>query len=72
MRPGEILQSKPEKWKKKLRLLYSDAGYEKVRNLLDVVIADRRGHFNPLQNVEDSVRDVYVLIDMLDELEQEE
>jgi hypothetical protein len=72
MRPGEILFSKPEKWKRKLRLLYSVGWYDKVRNLLDIVLADRRGHYNPMQAVEKNLSWVFALIDLLDELAQEE
>ncbi len=72
MRPGEILFSKPEKWKKKMRLLFSIGGYEKVRNLLDIVIADRLWQYNPLQKLEDSLSGVYELIEILDVLDKEE
>jgi hypothetical protein len=36
------------------------------------VIADRRGHYNPMQSVNKNLAGVYTLIDLLDELEQEE
>ena len=41
MKPGEILMSKKDNRKKKLRELYADGGYERVRNLLDICKGDR-------------------------------
>lgn len=48
-RPGEILDSKPDTWTKKLRELLSEWWYEPTVNLLSIAIADRLGQFNPLQ-----------------------
>lgn len=48
-RPGEILDSKPETWPKKLRELISDGGYEATMHLLTIATADRLGQYNPLQ-----------------------
>jgi hypothetical protein len=70
MKPGEILMSKPDKRQHKLRLLMSEAGYQPIRNLLDLTLADRHGQYNPLQsNNEDGVRR---LIELLDELHASE
>jgi len=48
-RPGEILDSKPESWTKKVRELISDGGYEATIHLFTIAIADRLGQYNPLQ-----------------------
>lgn len=69
--PGEILFAKKDKRKKKLRKLYSDAGFEKVNNLLDITIADRQGQYNPLQNSND-ITDVEALRALLQELKEKE
>ena len=58
-RPHEILESKAPKAEKKLRKMISEVGLEMVLNLLDMVIADRRGQFNPLQAP--AVADIYQL-----------
>ena len=50
----------PDKRSKKLRDMLSEAGYEKVQNILDITIADRRGQMNPLQNSSD-ISDVLLL-----------
>lgn len=70
MKPGEILMSRPDKRKHKLRLLLSEAWYDRVRNLLDLTLADRRGQYNPLQSSDES--GVYRLIELLDELHDAE
>lgn len=70
MKPGEIMLSKPERQKHKLRLLLSEAGYDRVSNLLDLTIADMRGQYNPLQT--NSVERVYRLKEILEELNTEE
>lgn len=70
MRPGQILEAASENQRKKLRLLYSEAGYERVRNLLDVTVADRRGQFNPIQRTEiDAVDALYTMLDDLRDTE---
>ncbi len=63
--------SSPDKREKKLRIMLSEAGYEKVKNILDITIADRLGQMNPLQNSSD-ISDVEGLKTMLDKLNTEE
>lgn len=60
-----------EKREKKLRDMLSEAGYEKVKNVLDITIGDRRGQMNPLQNSSD-ISDVDTLKTILDRLNTEE
>jgi tRNA nucleotidyltransferase (CCA-adding enzyme) len=48
-RPGEILDSKPETWTKKLRELLSEWWFDATIHLLTIAIADRLGQYNPLQ-----------------------
>ena len=69
--PGEILKAHPDNWKKKLRKLFSQVGFERVNNLLDINIADRIGMYNPLQNASD-LTDSYYLKTLLLELQNEE
>ena len=69
--PWEILLSSPSSRAKKLKKLLSEAGYEKVQNLLDINIADRLGMYNPLQNSSD-LSDSYYLKELLDEIENSE
>lgn len=45
--------SSHDKREKKLRIMLSEAGYERVKNILDITIADRLGQMNPLQNSAD-------------------
>jgi len=70
-KPGEILMASPEKREKKLRDMLSESGYERVKNILDITIGDRRGQMNPLQNSSD-ISDVEVLKSMLDRLNTQE
>lgn len=69
--PGEILDAKPENRIKKLRKLYSEAGFEKVNNLIDITIADRLWQFNPMQNSTD-ITDVEGLRTLLKKLKKQE
>ena len=69
--PWEILLSSPSSRAKKLKKLLSEAGYEKVQNLLDINIADRLGMYNPLQNSSD-LSDSYYLKELLDEIQNSE
>lgn len=69
--PGEILDAKDLNQKKKLRKLFSEAGYTKVNNLLDITIADRLGQYNPMQNSSD-ISDVKQLKKLLKELKNDE
>ena len=56
---------------KKIRKLYSEAGFEKVNNLLDITIADRLGQYNPMQNSWD-ITDIEGLRILLKQLKKEE
>ncbi len=69
--PGEILMAREANRTKKLRKLYSDWGFERVNNLLDITIADRQGQYNPLQNSRD-FSDVEELRNILVELKDKE
>ena len=69
--PGEILNSHPNNWIKKVRKLYSEKWYEMVNNLFDINIADRLGQENPLQNSSD-LTDSYYLKELLNQLKDEE
>lgn len=70
-KPGEILMAPSDKREKKLRDMLSEAGYERVKNVLDVTIGDRQGQMNPLQNSAD-ISDVEVLKTMLEKLNTQE
>lgn len=69
--PGEILDAKDDNRIKKIRKLYSEAGFEKVNNLLDITIADRLGQYNPMQNSWD-ITDIEGLRILLKQLKKEE
>lgn len=69
--PWEILDAKDDNRIKKLRKLYSDAGFEKVNNLLDITIADRLWQYNPMQNSWD-ITDIEDLRILLKQLKKEE
>ena len=69
--PGEILNSHPNNWIKKVRKLYSEKWYEMVNNLFDINIADRLGQENPLQNSSD-LTDSYYLKELLLQLKNSE
>ncbi len=69
--PGEILMARESNRTKKLRKLYSDWGFERVNNVLDITIADRRWQYNPLQNSSD-ITDVEKLRELLKELKDKE
>gem|GEM_PF-714882 len=70
MKPGQIVQSQEKHWKKKIRHLYSDAGYDRVKNLLHLCIADTRAQYNPLQT---SYEQYFLqFLDILEELKQDE
>lgn len=70
MRPGQILDARPENQRKKMRLLYSEFGFDRMKNLLDICKADRLGQYNPLQSAE--IESVQSLYDMLTELRDTE
>lgn len=69
--PWEILMAKEENRLKKMRKLYSEAGFQKANNLLDIAIADRLWQYNPMQNSSD-ITDVEDLRILLKKLEKEE
>lgn len=69
--PWEILDAKDDNRIKKLRKLYSNAGFEKVNNLLDITIADRLWQYNPMQNSGD-ITDIEDLRILLKQLKKEE
>jgi len=69
--PGEILNSHPNNWIKKVRKLYSEKWYQMVNNLFDINIADRLWQENPLQNSSD-LTDSYYLKELLDQLKNSE
>lgn len=70
-KPGEILMASEDKREKKLRDMLSESGYERVKNVLDITIGDRKWQMNPLQNSAD-ISDVEILKTMLDKLNTEE
>ncbi|MBP6911176.1 HD domain-containing protein [Patescibacteria group bacterium] len=70
MRPGQILMAHDGNQIKRMRQLLSENGYDRVKNLLDITVADRRGQFNPLQSHE--IDTVQVLYDILEKLYSEE
>jgi len=70
-KPGEILMAPADKREKKLRDILSESGYERVKNILDITIGDRRGQMNPLQNTTD-ISDVEKLREILERLNTEE
>jgi len=70
-KPGEVLMASEDKREKKLRDMLSEAGYERVKNVLDITIGDRQWQMNPLQNSAD-ISDVEVLKTMLDRLNTQE
>ncbi|MEI7563470.1 MAG: HD domain-containing protein [bacterium] len=67
----EILFATRDKREKKLRKFLSEAGIEKVRNIIDITMADRMGQFNPLQNSSD-LEDLITLRKMGEYLQKEE
>ena len=54
-----------------MRKFFSEAGYEKCDNILDITIADRLGQYNPLQNSSD-ISDIYTLKTILKKLQKQE
>ena len=69
-RPGEILDSKPETWTKKLRELLSEGWFDATIHLLTIAIADRLGQFNPLQKA--AITELALLKTMVTELYETE
>lgn len=62
--------SKSDSWKKKIRELYSEVGYEQVFNLFDITRGDRAGHYNPVQKPQ--IDNVNALYEILDDLKNSE
>lgn len=52
-RPEEMLMTKEDNTEKKVRTFFSEAGYERAMDILDITMADRLGQYNPLQNSSD-------------------
>lgn len=70
-KPEEMIFTKEENIEKKVRTFFSEAGYEKANNVLDITIADRMGQYNPLQNSSD-ISDVHMLKAILKKLQKQE
>lgn len=71
-KPEEILSNwNLDKIKKKLRKFLSEAGYQRVENILDITMADRLGQYNPLQNSAD-LSDINLLRKLLKQINKEE
>jgi len=69
--PEEMIFAKEENVEKKVRTFFSEAGYERAMNVLDIAMADRLGQYNPLQNSSD-LSDVDKLKTILKKLQKEE
>lgn len=70
MKLWEILMWDPTHYKKKLRPMIAEVGPERVKNLWLLTIADRLGHYNPIQPPQ--IEWIYKLIDLVDEIMDEE
>jgi len=69
--PEEMIFAKEENKEKKVRTFFSEAGYERAMNVLDIAMADRLGQYNPLQNSSD-ISDVDDIKKILKKLQKEE
>ena len=69
--PEEMIFAKEENVEKKVRTFFSESGYERAMNVLDIAMADRLGQYNPLQNSSD-LSDVDKLKTILKKLQKEE
>lgn len=69
--PEEMIFAKEENKEKKVRTFFSEAGYERAMNVLDIAMADRLGQYNPLQNSSD-LSDVDDIKKILKKLQKEE
>lgn len=69
--PEEMIFAKEENVEKKVRTFFSEAGYERAMNILDITMADRLGQYNPLQNSSD-LSDVDKLKIILKKLQKKE
>lgn len=66
MRPWQILDARHDNQRKKVRLLYSEYGYDRIKNLFDICKADRLWQYNPIQSQEiDAVTVLYNHLDYL-------
>ncbi len=70
MKIGEIAMAKKANWKKKIRKLISEAGPERVLNLIDITVADRLGQQNPVQPP--AIEELIELEEMVNEIMEEE
>lgn len=69
-KPEEILAAKASNRKKKLRRLYSDAGYDRLMHLFALVRGDRLGQYNPIQS--SNLSEIDYLEALLTELKETE
>lgn len=70
MRPWQILEAREDNQLKKVRLLYSEYGYDRVKNLIDICKADRLWQYNPIQSWEiENVENLYKHLDHLRDTE---
>jgi len=69
--PEEMIFAKEENKEKKVRTFFSEAGYEKAMDILDITMADRLWQYNPLQNSSD-ISDVDDIKKILKKLQKEE
>jgi len=67
----EIIFAKEKNREKKVRSFFSEAGYERAMNILDITMADRLGQYNPLQNSSD-ISDVDEIRKILKKLQKQE
>jgi hypothetical protein len=49
MRPWQVLEARTDNQLKKIRVLYSEFWYERVKNIFDICKSDRLWQFNPIQ-----------------------
>ena len=66
-----MIFAKEENTEKKVRTFFSEAGYQRAMDILDITMADRLGQYNPLQNSSD-LSDVDKLRGILKKLQKEE
>lgn len=69
--PEEMIFAKEENREKKVRSFFSEAGYQRAMNVLDIAMADRLGQYNPLQNSSD-ISDVDEIRKILKQLQKKE
>lgn len=60
MRPWQVLEARTDNQLKKVRVMYSEFWYDRVKNIFDICKADRLWQFNPIQSTEiDAVEWLY-------------